>query len=223
MSNVIKMRLRKIVNFILRLGFILIMLPLTYGLFALIFTYTSVNDVSTSVSQRKIFLSTNGIHLDLIFPVNGFDSAFLYHLNVTPKHRYVAFGWGDKNFYTETPTWKDLTLKTTVLALFLKSDCLMHVTRYAYGRKDWTEVLVTEKQFQDIKRYVVTTFKTNEGNRPIELENKGYSYMDDFYEANGSYTLFNTCNTWVNTGLKQNGVKACLWTPFDFGLIYHHK
>ncbi|MFM7854609.1 MAG: DUF2459 domain-containing protein [Flammeovirgaceae bacterium] len=42
---------------------------------------------------------------------------------------------------------------------------------------------------------------------------------DSFYEAKGTYNLFFTCNTWVNEGLKKAGLKACLWTPFDSGLL----
>ncbi|MCP5062170.1 MAG: DUF2459 domain-containing protein, partial [Ignavibacteriae bacterium] len=54
-------------------------------------------------------------------------------------------------------------------------------------------------------------------------ENKGYTPYDDFYEAVGSYSLFNTCNTWVNSAFKECNIKACLWTPYDFGLISMHK
>jgi hypothetical protein len=30
-------------------------------------------------------------------------------------------------------------------------------------------------------------------------------------------------NTWVNEAFKKSGLKACLWTPFDFILIEKHK
>ena len=65
-------------------------------------------------------------------------------------------------------------------------------------------------------------FKISE-NKKVLLENKGYTPYDDFYEALGSYSLFNTCNTWVNSACKESNIKACLWTPYDFGLISMHK
>ena len=49
-----------------------------------------------------------------------------------------------------------------------------------------------------------------------------YGKNDAFYEANGSYSLFHTCNTWANNGLKACGQKACFWTPFDSGIFYHY-
>ena len=50
---------------------------------------------------------------------------------------------------------------------------------------------------------------------------QGYTYgnNDQFYEAVGSYSCFKTCNTWTNQALKESKLKACLWTPFDFGII----
>jgi len=51
------------------------------------------------------------------------------------------------------------------------------------------------------------------------LPDKGYTKIDDFYRAKESYSYFNTCNSWVNKGFKESGIKACYWTPFDFGLL----
>ena len=50
-----------------------------------------------------------------------------------------------------------------------------------------------------------------------------YGNDDAFYEANGTYNLFKTCNTWANNGLKACEKKAALWTPFESGIFYHYK
>lgn len=60
-------------------------------------------------------------------------------------------------------------------------------------------------------------------NQKIRLIGKGYSVLDDFYKAKGSYSLIKTCNTWVNSGFKYSGLRASLWTPFDFGLINQYQ
>ncbi|REG87882.1 uncharacterized protein DUF2459 [Winogradskyella sediminis] len=57
----------------------------------------------------------------------------------------------------------------------------------------------------------------------IILENQGYSSIDDFYKAKGSYSCFKTCNSWVNSAFKESGLKSCLWTPFDFGLMNKYE
>jgi 3-dehydroquinate synthetase len=49
-----------------------------------------------------------------------------------------------------------------------------------------------------------------------------YGEFDAFYEANGNYHLFHTCNTWANNGLKAAHQKAAIWTPFESGIFYHY-
>lgn len=71
--------------------------------------------------------------------------------------------------------------------------------------------------------YLINTFYINAERSKILLEGKGYSAVDNFYKSKGSYSCFKTCNTWINTGFKESGLKSCLWTPFDFGLINKHK
>jgi hypothetical protein len=46
---------------------------------------------------------------------------------------------------------------------------------------------------------------------------------DSFYEAKGAYTLFYTCNTWANNGLKAINQKAALWTATDRGIFQHYR
>ncbi|WP_432264675.1 DUF2459 domain-containing protein [Autumnicola psychrophila] len=56
--------------------------------------------------------------------------------------------------------------------------------------------------------------------RPVP--NLHYNSRDAFYYAKGSLNPFKTCNTWINSGLKNSKMKACLWTPFTQGIFYHY-
>ena len=60
------------------------------------------------------------------------------------------------------------------------------------------------------------------GNK-ILLIGKGYTTYDEFYEAKGNYSCFKTCNSWVNSALKESNLKACYWTPFDFSVLNKYK
>ncbi len=135
----------------------------------------------------------------------------------------MSFGWGEENFYLNTPTWNDLTFGNGFRALFLKSSTLIHLTRYEQKRNDWIEIKVSEMELKDLNSYIFDSFKTNNDGSKIMLENKGYSINDDFYKAKGNYSCFKTCNSWVNSGFKQSGLKPCLWTPFDFSLMNKYK
>lgn len=136
---------------------------------------------------------------------------------------HLAFGWGDEKFYINRPTWNDLTFNNAFRALFLKSTTLLHVTRYQQKNSGWVEIKVSNTELQKMNAYLFDTFDTNEIGMKIGLENKGYSSKDDFYKAKGSYSCFKTCDSWLNTGLKESGLKSCLWTPFDFAVLKKYE
>ena len=84
-------------------------------------------------------------------------------------------------------------------------------------------VSLSELELNKLNHYILESFnKDHEGNKVI-LPDSGYSTNDDFYEGIGSYSCFKTCNSWVNSGFKESGLKACFWTPFDFGLMNKYK
>ena len=211
---------KKIVKWIIAI----ILIPVVYFLVALILIFIPINDQEeNSAGNKSIYLHSNGVHLNIIIAKNQLPSNLLDGLQFSENDNYFAFGWGDRNFYLNTPTWGDLTFNNAYRALFLKSAALIHLTRYSTAQVDWVEIKVNQDQLNKINQYIDQTFYLDSLNKKILLINKGYSYNDDFYEAMGSFSCFKTCNTWVNSGLKASDIKACLWTPFDFGLLYMHK
>ncbi|MTE28093.1 DUF2459 domain-containing protein [Winogradskyella ouciana] len=202
----------------------LLLIPVSYLLISLILTLITIdrNEIATN-GDKTIFLGTNGVHLDIIIPIKNIDSLVLSGIRHYQNENYLSFGWGDENFYINTPTWGDLTLSNATRAMFLKSTTLVHVTRYKKQRTDWVEIKVNDAELQKLNSYLLKTFKTKTDGTKIMLKDKGYSPIDDFYKANGNYSCFNTCNSWVNTGFKESGLKSCLWTPFDFGLLNKYK
>ncbi len=203
---------------------LIFLIPILYIFIALLLSYIPINPkINQSEKNKSIYIKTNGVHLDIIIDKNDMDSLLLDGLKYDEHNQYFSFSWGEKIFYLNTPTWGDLTFKNGFRALFLKNSTLVHLTRYTKIRKDWVAIKVNQTQLANINHYLNNTFYVNSNQQKVLLPNKGYDYNDDFYEANGQYSLFNTCNTWVNTGLKQSGIKSCLWTPFDFSLMYLHQ
>ena len=199
-------------------------IPLLYIVFSLILSSITVaRKIENQVSENSIYLSTNGVHLDVILSKKDVDSTLLLGLKRKKIDNYLAFGWGDEDFYINTPTWGDLTFKNAFKAMFLKSSTLMHVTRYKSKQSDWIEIKVSKAELVQLNSYLLSTFKKDENGVKIILENQGYSPVDDFYRAKGSYSCFKTCNSWVNSGFKQSGLKSCLWTPFDFSLMKKYE
>jgi len=212
--------LRKIAKLILYI----LMIPVVYLLMAFLLTAITVNNnYNKTVGNKTIFLNTNGVHLDVVIPKKSIDAKLLKGIKATETEHYLSFGWGEENFYLHTPTWNDLTYSTTFSAMFLDSSTLIHITRYRQKQDTWIEIKINETALQHLNNYLLNTFKVDENGNKILLKNKGYTTIDDFYKAKGNYTCLNTCNSWVNTGFKQSGLKACYWTPFDFGLLNKYK
>ncbi|EZH72618.1 hypothetical protein ATO12_21005 [Aquimarina atlantica] len=214
----------RIIKKILKYIGIILILPALYLIVSLVLTYIPVNGKQGSEEKNHtVYLSSNGVHLEIIIAKNDLNASVLKDQLNTSQAQYFSFGWGDKNFYVETPLWADLTFVNGFQALFLNTPTLLHVTRYSSMQEDWVALKVNQKQLKKINQYISATFRLNSENKKIVLPGLGYYKNDDFYEATGNYTCFNTCNSWVNTGLKQSNIKACLWTPFDFGLLSMHK
>ena len=192
------------------------------------FTLIPVNsNFKDSKAGTEIFINTNGVHTNIILPAKTETFNWHEYLPIDKKYEYIAFGWGDKEFYLNTPSWDDLKLSTAFKAAFLPTKTIMQVYSYSNKPKESetvTKLKLNEEQFQKLNAYVVESFRRNDNNQLIEISpNAKYSFKEKFYLAKGSYSLFKTCNNWTNKGLKQAGIKNALWAPFDKSVMYHLK
>ncbi|WP_410879264.1 TIGR02117 family protein [Myroides sp. DW712] len=198
------------------------------GVFYLLSLWPHRENTAIENQEEKeiiIYLSTNGVHTDFVLPATtatqDWQSKFDFQGRVV---RWVAFGWGDRGFYIDTPTWSDLRATTALQALSGLGASAMHVTTYAVftAGENRVKLTLTPKEYQTLVHYIDASFEKEHGMyKPIEVQ--GYEVTDAFYEARGSYSLFYTCNTWVNQGLKQCKQKAALWTLHDQGIFRHYQ
>lgn len=209
----------------------LVLLVGLYLLSAFTLSRISVAREQEDARDLVIYIKTNGVHTDLVLPVKTSFIDWSQHLpagNTKGKDstaRYIAMGWGDKGFYLETPTWADLKWRTAFNAAFALGHSAIHATYYRDVREgdDCKKVEISQAQYQRLVRFIRESFRTDSAGQLICIPtNAQYGADDAFYEARGSYSLFHTCNTWANNGLKACGQKACLWTPFDKGIFYQY-
>ena len=223
----------KILKWTLRIFGALILMIVLYFCSAFVLSYIPVNEDFTSCDEEgiEIYLLTNGVHTDLVLPIrNGYKDwseviPFEHTISKDSLMRYIAFGWGDKQFYLETPTWSDLKFSTAFNALFFLSTSAMHVTFYKHlsEDEDCIKVNITAEQYKRLVQYIGDSFQRNNNLEFIPIKNLRYGSDDCFFEANGTFNLFYTCNTWTNEGLKHSGLRASLWTPFDRPLLDHYN
>lgn len=186
------------------------------------------NDFAEEPGGIKIFVHSNGVHCDVILPaknnfINWFEKLPAGDCeSVDTTFGYVAFGWGDKGFYLETPQWSDLKLSTAFKAAFFMSSTAMHVNWCRNEPSVNTQckmISISPEQYQRLVNFIRDGFRTNEFGKAEVIAHPGYTPYDKFYEANGTYSLCRTCNVWTGQALGTAGIKVGCWTPFDWNLM----
>lgn len=209
-----------------------LLLLLIYGLSAFCLSRIAVNSDVEQRDDVTIYILTNGVHADLVLPIKTEikDWSKTVKFENTSGNdtiaKFVAFGWGDKGFYLETPTWADLKVKTALSAAFALSTSAIHTTFYKSLKEseNCKVIKISSDDYINLVNYIDSSFeRSKEGDFIHIVTDANYGTNDAFYEAVGRYSLFKTCNTWTNNGLKSCGQKASLWTPFDTGIFYHYK
>ena len=225
--------MRKLFRQLLILVGFLLGVILLYVILALLLPLIPINAKKTTDPKVvELYILTNGVHTDLVLPVRTSQIDWSQKLpfkntrGQKTDFRYIAFGWGDKGFYLDTPTWSQLKFSTAFKAAFWLSDSAMHCTYYKQMKEgnDCKKMMLTEQQYQDLIQFIDSRFdKDAAGHYILVPTNAVYGDDDAFYDAKGSYNFTYTCNTWANDGLKVAGQKAALWTATDFGIFRHYK
>ena len=222
----------KIIKKLLKYLAIFILSLLTYLLIVTLLSFVSVNeDFAENHQEIPIYILTNGVHTDVVLPIKNehYDWSNQFKFEHTKSkdttYQYVALGWGDKGFYLETPTWADLKASTAIKAATGLSSSAMHVTFYKHLKenKSCKKIQISLENYQNLIAFINESFQTKSRDF-LKIETDAvYGKHDVFYEANGSYSLFYTCNSWVNQALKAANQKAALWTISDSGIFRHYN
>ena len=174
----------------------------------------------------RIYVESNGVHTGLIVPVAaaGVDWRDLVRPEDLADPRYaglshLSFGWGERTFYLETPTWADLKTRTILAAAVGSTRTLMHVDHLPEPRPadDTRAITLRPEEYRRLAAFIRGTFRMEHGHRPAHLP--GYSTYDNFYEARGRYSAIETCNAWTGDALRHAGVRIGAWTPFPVTVL----
>ena len=191
-------------------------------------------EVNTNVVQNpevEIYISTNGVHTDIVVPIKNeikdWTTDIKFHHTKTQDSimNFVGIGWGDKGFYLNTPEWSDLKASTAIRAATGLSTTAMHTTFYKTLKEDEScrKIKISKENYIKLVKYISNSFQKDINSKTINIPNNFYGKNDTFYEANGSYSLIKTCNTWANGALKASNQKAAFWTPYDTGIFCHYQ
>lgn len=207
---------------------VFVLIPL-YILVAFILSYIPYNRSFINEVEYPILvqLHSNGVHTDILLPIETDRHDWHSFLpNIPISHTMISFGWGDKGFYLNTPTWSDLQLSTAFKACTGLSTPAMHVSYYKkelINSDDTISLFINALQYKLLCDYIKASFQQHNDGTLLLVPHDLRYYDGQFYDAKGKYSIFTSCNSWVNKGFKKTGLKTCCWTPFDWPLLNPYK
>jgi uncharacterized protein (TIGR02117 family) len=204
-----------------------------YFLLSFVLSRMTVEGKNDPKSSIKIYLMKSGVHTDFVLPVKteiidwtkSFPRENTGFKDSTTK--LIAIGWGDKNFYMNTPEWADLTFKTAIFAMTGLGTSAIHAT-YHYeilSDRPVIQLYLSVKQYKALVHYIQNQLVLDKRGNTVFIPAKNKQVVsgnDAFYSAHNRYSMVLTCNSWINRGLKACHKRACLWTPFAGGIFYQY-
>lgn len=145
---------------------------------------------------------------------------------VTGNETHVAFGWGDREFFLNTPRWEDVRADLTAWSMLWPTGTVMHVSLMNRPPQNefYRRVVISPEAYGRLVRFIERHFVLEGavrlgGAEPRLIPDRGYGERDAFYEAHGTYSALYTCNAWTGDALQVAGVRTGLWTPFPMGIL----
>lgn len=119
---------------------------------------------------------------------------------------WLEFGWGDEDFYQTLDAGLLLGLK----AIFLRNDSVMHVHAFdgapdsVFPQSEVVALRLPAEGHARLLAFVRASFKRDTAGRVRRL-GPGLYGLSYFYEGEGTYHAFRTCNTWAAEALAAGG------------------
>lgn len=234
--------MRTLRRFVLILFLGVLALPLAYGAAALVLGLipTPHREPLPEHDRIPVYLISNGWHVWLALPLDQQAGRpggqtwreWLGQVTNPPfpgsaAASYVAFGWGDRDFYLATRRPADLRPDLAIAALLGRGPAAMHVMHIlepdpasgSSGHNRIRRLDVDMLQYHALAAYIRAGFEAGPHDGPQPIAGAGFAQNDAFYEAVGRYSPIRTCNEWIGAGLRAASLPAGRWTPFPFGLM----
>jgi uncharacterized protein (TIGR02117 family) len=174
----------------------------------------------TEPCEYPIYASSDGFHTNLWVPVDTPVFRWRDQLDLTQvggdaaQFRYLQFGWGDRIFFVETPSWDQVQVSNALRALFRPGNAsALLVKGHASVASPPNETVrclrLGKTDYLALMTFINASFQTNGfGKQRIA---SGQDRQSSFYAATGHYSALNTCNSWTADGLRAAQVNTPLW------------
>lgn len=201
-------------------GFLLLPFAV-YGIAALVLSRVPTAGEPPAAEGVVVGVCSNGVHTDISLPMQAAGIDWSERIDradfpgAPPEADRVRVGWGDRQFYLETPHWSDLRPSTALAALFGGGPSVLHIYLEAtVPRRECRFFHLDAAAYRRLDAFIAASAPRGADGRLIPLPGASYGATDMFYDALGSYSPIRTCNQWTSRALAAAGLQTGLWTPF---------
>ena len=184
---------------------------------------------------REVLLLRGPIHYDILLPIDDLSRARFARLTQAglpidaSRARWLVIGWGARKFYTETPSYADLSL-ANIWRGIIGDDSVLRVDVAGDLNKGLPtrRLRLTEIQYRTLLDRVWESFALTPEGQPDRIDVEGYTSSDVFFAARGRFNILRTCNVWIGEKLRTAGVQFGIWTPLPLSVslsfdLYHSE
>jgi len=190
------------------------------------------NGTQSKACTFPIYVSGDTMHTNLFVPVHTKIFDWNQQLNLgligqqpASNYRYLQFGWGDRIFYMETPSWSEVQPTNALRALFAPNNASAlfvkgHATLPKYPNETLRCINLSPTDYLALMTFIQTTFQLDKEGLKHRL-GSGQDQDSSFYAANGHYSVLKTCNSWTADGLRAANVNTPLWGGLAPAVMHH--
>lgn len=157
-------------------------------------------------APRAFYVVGHGWHIGIV--VNRRDLIEMIPLleDDFSNGEYLEIGWGDERFYQA----QTVTLGLALRAIFWPTPTVLHIVtvpdspRRYFSESEVVEVSVPQTGYEKLLAFIVSSFGRTSSSGTIKL-GPGLYGNSWFYRAEGVFSAFNTCNTWVAKSIEATG------------------
>ncbi len=152
---------------------------------------------------HTFYVLGHGWHTGIAVPRDDLISLLPTLSKDFPQGKFIEIGWGDEEFYQA----QTATIWTTLGAILWPTSTVLHVAAFSgapgeyFRDSEVIEITVLEAGYRRLLQYIVDTFARTP-DKELKRLGPGIYGHSWFYRAVGSYSTFNTCNTWVAEAIR---------------------
>jgi uncharacterized protein (TIGR02117 family) len=156
---------------------------------------------------QEIYIVNHGWHTGLIINADSLNNLIPSLKDRFDTTAFYEIGWGDTQFYLAREISSGMTLR----AIFWPTETVLHIVglskepHLSFRSSRIKRISIEYHNFKNLLQFIENSFLKNSDMGIIHIK-RGLYGNSRFYEARGSYHLFNTCNKWTAKALYSAGL-----------------